>query len=451
VLQAKHASALTDVGVPKAEAPCMDVVDALDGFCKLERRSATLDGSVLLRAAQGCKPFLDGNAAGFQVRLSRRALLRVKNGRPRILFTDSARAKLVSDYTDRVDGLVAAGLLPERGYWHRELKRGAVRQRNGALALWTGLLVRPAAGIWIFQSRAFNRRSRVPVREAVIPDDTAFVPLILELEPELAHDAEIWLTSELACLVPLWPDVEFTTSPIEDEPAVGAAFNRFYDEDYDRRRANKPTGDYRRLASEQEQAAGSEQAKCRLVVAGGPNIHRVRTFTRFVTEDGITKNHPQRHQLEFVVVRNMTEVVGVYDGRGVEGLEANAQRAAARFRTRWKSLYGPDALSSVDLLTRYAVGSVPPRREAEFSVFPWVFVQTPPGWSSLSDGSLHGNLEGLRGILSTDAYFYISSTFQCVESGPISIPSGAEIERVVPVPRQLLEAPIRMIAVDHAR
>src|SRR5690606_26444154 len=44
-----------------------DVVDALGGAASLVRRSPTLDGSVPLRVAQACLPFLEGNAFGHQI------------------------------------------------------------------------------------------------------------------------------------------------------------------------------------------------------------------------------------------------------------------------------------------------------------------------------------------------------------------------------------------------
>lgn len=43
----------------------MDLISVLNGFFVIEKRSETLNGSVPLRAAQGCKPLLEGNAAGF--------------------------------------------------------------------------------------------------------------------------------------------------------------------------------------------------------------------------------------------------------------------------------------------------------------------------------------------------------------------------------------------------
>jgi hypothetical protein len=148
------------------------------------------------------------------------------------------------------------------------------------------------------------------------------------------------------------------------------------------------------------------------------------------------------------VLRNITEVTGVFDGEGVDRLSADVRRAAARLRSRWKSLYGADALSSLEWVTRYVFGSWPPRREPEFLVLPWVFVETPPGWSSLSDGSLHDDLEGLRGVLATDVYFFVPHNFRCLERGDVLIPRGAELGRVIPVPRQLLQAPIRMTTAD---
>ena len=53
-----------------------EAICALPGFCRLTKRSATLDGSLPLRAAQHCSPVLEGNAAGFQVVLDNPMTLR---------------------------------------------------------------------------------------------------------------------------------------------------------------------------------------------------------------------------------------------------------------------------------------------------------------------------------------------------------------------------------------
>jgi hypothetical protein len=447
-MQADRSADLPGVSVPEVAVPaCMDVIDVLEGFCLLEKRSPTLDGSVPLRAAQGCKPLLDGNTAGFQVRLSEPGLLRVKDGQPELHLTRASQAKLGPNYAAKVESLVAAGALAKDGYWHRALMRGVAHLRKSTLSLWTGLLIRPAPGRWILQSRAFNRRSQVVCHESVVADDTAFVPVILELPLDYTRDAETWLTSDLACLTPLCPHVEFTICSIEQEPDVGAAFNRFYSHEYrSRRHEKKPAGDYRRLVAGEDDTAAPAKADCRLVVAGGPSVHHTATFTRFLTGKGKSRTHPNQRDLQFAVLRNFREITGVFDGLGVEGVSADVQRAAARLRSRWKALYGEDALSPLETVTPYAVGSPPPRREPSLLVKPWAFVKTPPGWSSLTDGYHHGTLEGMRGVISTDVYFFVAPVLQCTEPGPFVIPRGARLERVLPVPRQLLEAPMRAIS-----
>lgn len=216
----------------------MEVVDALDGFCVVEKRSPTLDGSVPLRAVQGCKPFLDGNSAGFQLRLGAPARLDIDGDDVQLRLTDET-SEHIADYPARIRRLVERGLLTAGGYWHRVLKRGIARRDKDRLALWTGLLVRPAPGLWVLQSGAFNRRTRIDVREAVITDDSSYVPVVLELSLPSAQHEQTWLDTELGCLTALWPDVGFEAGSIEDDPSPGQAFNSFYSRSYLDRRKNK--------------------------------------------------------------------------------------------------------------------------------------------------------------------------------------------------------------------
>jgi hypothetical protein len=56
-----------DTGLEPASAPAFDAVEALSAFCRLVRRSRSLDGSLPMRALQHCPPVVHGSAAGFQV------------------------------------------------------------------------------------------------------------------------------------------------------------------------------------------------------------------------------------------------------------------------------------------------------------------------------------------------------------------------------------------------
>jgi hypothetical protein len=102
---------------------CMEVIKVLDSFT-LEKRPETLNGAIPLRAAQGCKPFLDGNAAGFHLRLTDPAVIRTGRGGPSLVLSDEGYAKATADYDSQICRLVERGIIEEGGYWQRELSKG---------------------------------------------------------------------------------------------------------------------------------------------------------------------------------------------------------------------------------------------------------------------------------------------------------------------------------------
>src|SRR5262249_54528856 len=132
---------------PAAQAVCLEVVRCLDVIV-IEKRSPTLDGSIPVRAAQGCKPFLDGNAAGLHLRLAGPAVLHRGRDSGAIQFTDELHDRFTADYDARVEQLVERGLLGRDGYWHRRLRQDFAWREDDTLFLWTGCLVRPAVGVW---------------------------------------------------------------------------------------------------------------------------------------------------------------------------------------------------------------------------------------------------------------------------------------------------------------
>ena len=80
---------MTLAAVPEASPRiAYDVVDVLDGFASLEKRSPTLAGSVPVRAARACVPLLQGNAWGHQIVLHRRISLRKRRGSWKVVEID---------------------------------------------------------------------------------------------------------------------------------------------------------------------------------------------------------------------------------------------------------------------------------------------------------------------------------------------------------------------------
>lgn len=427
----------------------MTVIDALDGFFTLEKRSPTLDGSVPARANPGCAPLLEGNAAGFQLYLSNPGTLHAEGRRLELRLPDVVKAKVFDAYAARLEALVDRGLLERDGFWHRRLQNSPIRHTTDGLALWTGLLVRPARGLWLLLSRAFNRRSLIGVVDEIFADDTAFVPVILHIDRRSLQQQETWLDMELACLTPLKPGVRFTISSIEDSPDVGHALNRFYDEAYLERRFNqgKTTAAYRRLVKDQPKDGAGGSAACRLVVAGGPNLHRLSRFTRYLTGQGIVRTSPSDDDLEFAVVANIFPVRGRWDGRALRDLSGPTASSSRRFRRRWEDLYRVDN-EFIQMLAEYVPHYPRKRSEPTFLIASWTFAATPPGWSTILDGYVHGKADGLRGVLSTDSYHWLGPVYQFYEPQAFSIPRGAPAARALPVPRDVLSLPYRLM--DHA-
>lgn len=425
---------------------CFEVAQVLDGFL-LTKRSETLDGSVPLRAAQGCKPLLDGNSAGFHLRFADPAVIRRGRGGPKLTLTDEGFDRLLEGYDEKLEAAVARGLLERGGYWHRKLRKGFARRVGDKLRVWTGLLVRPAQGVWLLVTGAYNRRCLVNVEEYVVADDSSFVPVILDLDFASLRSRDTWLDTELACLLPLRPGVEFSVGTLADSPEVGRAWCDFYDRSYIEARAEvKYTARYRRVTARESAAKSLDEARCRLVVLGGPNLHRVGTFDRFATGAGLSRTHPLKNTLQFAVVRNVADVRARWDGSNIRDVEAEVPGGPEPFLREWAERYGPETLHSVELFADYVEhNSGPYRGEPYFSITPWVFATTPPGWSSLMDSYHLDGLDGMRGVISTDTHFGVASLWQLSEPRKFAVAKGTPLLRVLPVPRQLLRATFKKV------
>ena len=77
-----------------------------------------------------------------------------------------------------IQRLVAAGLLERNGYWHRLLGDDALPCRGNRIVFWSGFLVKPAPGVALRVSGAFNRRSRIAIGEQLCDELGLYVNLI---------------------------------------------------------------------------------------------------------------------------------------------------------------------------------------------------------------------------------------------------------------------------------
>jgi hypothetical protein len=428
-----------------------EVMDALGGLFSLVKRSATLDGSAPVKAVQFCTPFVQGNAAGFHLLFNDSVLLRQLRRGVALGFTDNLEAKVGGDgYAARVTALVARGVLPRDGFWHRKFTAGAYWMESGKLHLWTGLLVRPARGVWILATGAFNRRCSIDVVDQIIPDTGQFVPLVITLDLASTRKKDTFLEKELACLVPLLPEATFTSRTLAEAPELGQRYIDHFDDRWDSQGPGKYLGAYRKLTVKESAETSSGPASCRMVTVSGPNLHRFRTFDRFATLRGWSKDHPGKERLQFVEVRNIFHVRGLWNGDALRDLEGETPASVERLRHDWRAVYGDDG---VERLNRFLVGYVRsthgPRIGEPFLTFtPWVFIETPPGWSSFVDGFHFPGLDGMRGVVSTDKYHATFQVWQFTETGRFEIGRGAPLLRVLPVPRRLLQAGVRAVDLE---
>lgn len=312
-----------------------EIVDALDGLCLLAKRSSTLDGSAPVKAVQFCTPFVQGNSAGIHLLFADSVLVRWTGSRLALGFAGQMEPKTAGpDYESRVAGLVERGLLIKNGYWHRKLAKRAHWGQAGTLHLWTGFLIRPSRDRWLLITGAFNRRCSIDVREHVIPDTGAFVPLVVTLELASVRKRDTWLEKEVACIVPLHPDVRFETSALADAPEFGRRYIDHFDQRWDTSGPGHYVGAYRKMTVNESSEAPGGMAACRLVIAGGPSIHRVRTFDRFSTASGWSKDFPGKDRLQFVDVRNIFHVEGRWDGDVLRDLVGETPEAFGRAASR---------------------------------------------------------------------------------------------------------------------
>jgi hypothetical protein len=443
------------MSAPAGAAPAFDVLDVFEGFAGLVRRSPTLDGSVPLRVARGCLPFLEGNAFGWQVTLSRP--LRIGRGALGLRVVDEELGHLHAAALPR---LIAQGLLERDGPWHRALRRGFAWFEGGLgrprLRLFTGLLVRPAPGLWLRVSGAANRRNAlVEIEEALVPDDGALLPLVLTVTLPASGLDRVRLQGEIACLAPLRPAARFDAMPLAQAPEVARAHLAFYDRAYFEAKKGDVTGKYRRLMGRVRRGPGPApiegDAACR-VVSAGPGRFEVSGPGRFLTAGSarpVTRpSEPRR--LDGVVFHNLIEFRALFDGHTV-AIDHDAARLASLARELHAAFLGalgpgfdgghPGALL---YLTKYFTPHTP--GEPHFFVKPWAFVTTPPGWSCLVEGCHGDGWDVLRGVVATDVFHATPAVCHVRREGrAIEVAEGEPLIRVLPLPRSLLEASYRRL------
>ncbi len=418
-----------------------DVLDAFGGFARLVRRSPTLDGSVSLRATQGCVPLLDGNALGHQVVLTRPLLLERSLGRWRVREDEAwqavERARRAALPMLRARGLLAGDAWPELG-------RGVVTTVRGELWLWTGLCVRPRAGGWLLLASAANRRNRgFEVRARVVPADDGWVPLVLELRPA-AGARTLRLQGEVACVIAAGPGPALERMPLERHPEAGRGHLRFYVQEYfEAKKRGEITRRYRKTIDAASHPAAAEGAGPGegAVVEVGPCPGAVEALDECLLPTGPASRVPAgRGRLQVMRFDNVIGFRAAWDGHTValDYDRATLRELAAGIEPAFVAALGRELVEqhpgALLYLTKYFTPHPP--GEPHFFVKPWALTVLPPGWSALVDGVHAPEYDVMRGVVHADRFFATPAVFQLFELGRrIEVPAGRPLVRVIPLER----------------
>lgn len=421
-----------------------EILDTLDGLFKVTRRSPTLDGSVPLRVARACVPLLEGNAYGLQLTLTRALRVRGRLGRWHAEWAPGG-----DDVERRHAG--AGPRLPEEGYlardsgWVRALQGPVVRSVPGGLRIFTGLLVRPEPDVWLRLTATANRRNTLfEVGEQVIADDGVWVPVVLELKIRRGAPASFSLEGEIACLGALCPGGRFESMPVAQAPELARAHAAFYDRAYFEDKREEVTGKYRHLVAGEHAGSVTSTTTCRVATIG-PSRHVIEPLDSFTGAAGPKPGRRDRDapRLDTVVFRNEIAFAGLYDGHTL-ALEYDQKRLRERTRPVEAALRGVladgaalDHPGSELYLTKYFTPHPP--GEPHFFVKPWALTATPPGWSSLLEGTHGDGYDVLRGVVSTDVFHATPAVFRVHREGArFTVADDVPLLRVIPVPRAIL-------------
>jgi hypothetical protein len=417
-----------------------EAVQVLAGFCTLVKRSPTLDGQLPLRAAQHCSPVFEGNEAGLQICLAQPMTLRRTQRGMHVDMTPPALDQTQRQTREAIRALVAKGLLQRDGYWHRLLAEDGLPARGNRMFLWSGYLVKPAPGVALRISGAFNRRSRISVVEHAIADRSGFTPLVLEIDGRGLGARPLWIDEEIGCVLPVASAARMTLASIRKAPEVVREFEGFFDAHYFELKKTRPTGQYRRLVRESS-APPAEVCDARVYTAGPP-IHEVATLRRFHGPRGIANQPPAGVSLPVCTVRNVGSIDVDWDGQAFTRERKQIAPALRSLARDWRAAGGRTDGDGYEFLSGYVFG--PGRDEPYWLLQPWVFAVTPPGWSSVVDGVPAGGSDGMRGIIRTDQFHTVSMVFRLYAPGRIAVRAGAPLLRFFPIPRRIQSAPIRL-------
>ncbi|HEX2656646.1 MAG TPA: hypothetical protein VHU40_00175 [Polyangia bacterium] len=424
--------------------PAFEVLQALPGFCQLTKRSPTLDGNMPLRAAQHCSPVFEGNEAGFQISLAQPMTLRRDRRGMHIDMTPPAFEQTQREVRGALERLVDRGLLERDGYWRRLLARDALPIRGDHILLWTGFLVRPAAGVALRVGAAFNRRSRVAVVEHAITDSTRFTPLVLTIDGRDLPKDPLWIEHEIGCVLPTAARAELSLGPLRRAPEIVRAYEAYFDAAYFATKQVKPTGKYRRMIRLDTQSPSETCHAQAFYAAATASTHTLTRLQRFHHPAGIARAAPSGVHLPMVTVRNVARWSVDWNGQSFTREQNDLPRVIPSLIRDWKAAGGDPTSPAFQSLERFAFG--PYIDEPYWILHPWVFARTPPGWSMVCDGANIEGADGMRGIVRTDQLNLVATVLRMYAPGRFTLRKGRPLLHFYPLPRRLQYAPMPAIA-----
>ncbi len=424
------------LSVPETDT-AFEVIEAMPGFCKLTKRSGTLDGNLPLRAAQHCMPVVEGSAAGFQIELLQPiTLARGRTRRVVMDMTPVAYQQTEEQAPKVLQDLLKRGLLKPGGHWEKLFQKSAIPMSGTRVRFWTGHLVRPRPGYWLFISGAFNRRSRVRVIEHAVCDPNGWVPLTLEIDGSALGRESLWIENEIACVMPIVPGMDISLSRLEGSLDAGRRFCEFYDASYFQQKPLHPTGRYRKLLSGAPKTIADQGTS--LFTFAGPATHSIVSIDRFATPNGFARKPGDGLSMKYVLVRNIARIKAEWDGQCFMESETRIpEREITRLKALFLKHYGEEALQNAcEFLERYFYTQK--RDDPTFLIAPWAFMATPSGWWSLLDGYHGDKYDGMRGVIATDIFQGLGMVYRLYGPCRISLQVGAPLMRIMPVPRNVL-------------
>ncbi|HET9957244.1 MAG TPA: hypothetical protein VFQ61_22255 [Polyangiaceae bacterium] len=427
---------------PASSEPArFEVLDALGGWFRLEAGEATLAGSIPLRAARACSPFLEGNAIGYRLvtdavfRVQRRlGLWRVEVSVPEAVRR-AQRANLPQIAVTMANGGATSGADAARRGLMTRLERelvwiDGVTSSIPKLILFTGLFVRALPDCELLLSSAGNRRSVTYGVEPGWVRATELVPLLIELTYRGLGDMTWEITGEVASLLPLLRPMSLETRSLSARSNLGEAHARFFDTNYFAQKKRGPTRKYKSMITESG-SARAEQAPSTIgewvEIVSRPQTANVRAET--IPESDCGAAH---------LVRNAVSFDARFDGQHVVVTcdPVEMREHANRIEAEWRALYGElgDARGALLYFTKYA--TLHQAGEPFFFVKPPALVSTPPGTACLVEGLCGPEYDVLRGVIRTDVFHAVPTVIRLNWPGKkIRVPKGMPLAWVVPFER----------------